>query len=274
MTIISCIKQVQDLDMVLTDDWFIQEDGKSIDISYANKIMNTYDETALELMLRLVDEAQKINTHVITVGDKSKESILRKALAVGVQKAIRIDVVEKAEYTPSAIAKMLASVIEDTKDAELVLCGRQADNYSHGLTGQLLAKELGWPCFTLVTEIEYKQGIYHLSRIVEEGIEHISVKGPIVVTVSQSGNKFLRMATLKKTMEAKKQEIKVIIPKESLHISKKLMKSNKNLLNIVELKVNKTNKHCIYWQSREDMSLQDQLQELLLEYSKNRGAIG
>lgn len=264
MTIISCIKQVQDLDMVLPADWIVQADGKSINIDYANRIMNVYDEIALELMLRLADVHPEIDTGVITIGEQFCESVLRKALAVGAQEAIRIDCKQTLGQTPHNRANLLASVINATNEVELVLCGRQADNNSHGLTGQLLAEKLGWPCFTLVTDIKYEKGVYHLERITEKGIEHISVKGPIVVTITQASDKFLRMATLKKTMEAKKKTIRVLVPE-----SEELIEYQDFLR--MELKVNRVDKKCHFLQANSKQSLSDQLNTLIGEYSRKGG---
>ncbi|MBI9109409.1 MAG: hypothetical protein JEZ04_21875 [Spirochaetales bacterium] len=91
MTVISCIKQVRDLDIVLKNDWVVQENGISINIDYANRIMNTFDETSLELMLRLNDTEKALHTKVVTIGSAYSETILRKALALGVDEALRID---------------------------------------------------------------------------------------------------------------------------------------------------------------------------------------
>lgn len=224
MLMVSCIKQVKDLEMILENDWVIREDSKDVDIYYANKIMNVYDEAALELMLRMKDKDASIETKVISLGSIECESIIRKALAVGVDEGIRIDYEQSLKDSSLQIANMLFDVIKNL-NPNLVLCGSQADNGSYGMTGQLLAEMLGWPVITKVTDIKYQDGTFHITRLCNEGKEYIRVKGPIVITVIGGENQFLRMATLRSTMEAKKKnidvkiEVKPVEEAESIYLS-------------------------------------------------------
>lgn len=257
MTIICCIKQVHDLDIVLKDDWIVDESTCSVDISYANKIMNTFDETSLELMLRLSDK-QSIDTRVVTLGDIQSESILRKALAVGVSKGARIEVQSDLEFQPEQVAFHLYQYIlteSNSKEVDMVMCGRQADNGNHGQTGQLLAAMLGWPCITMVTDIEKVGDSFKISRLTQNAIEHIYVNTPVVVTVTQSANSLLRMATLKATLEAKKKVIEIFR-------FDKLCLSNCELK---KLSINKPEKNCVFLEDHENCLKTDQLIKLLRE---------
>lgn len=224
MLMVSCIKQVKDLEMILENDWVIQEESEDVDIYYANKIMNVYDEAALELMLRMKDENESIETKAISLGSIECEAVIRKALAVGVDEGIRIDYEQTLKDSPRNIATMLYDVVKSL-NPELILCGNQADNGNYGMTGQLLAEMLAWPVITKVTDIKYLDGTFHIARLCNEGIEYIKIKGPIVITVIGGENQFLRMATLHSTMEAKKKnidvkaEIKPIEEAESIHLS-------------------------------------------------------
>ena len=270
MTIMSCIKQVHDLDIVLKDDWVVESDGVSINIDYANRIMNTFDETALELMLRLSDE-HKVKTKVITLGDKKCDTILRKSMAVGVDRAVRIEAVENLDFKPEQVAFHLKNYIQEelkmNEDIEIVMCGRQADNGNHGQTGQLLSEMLGWPCITMVTDIKKIKGEYKISRMVDWGIEHLYINTPVVVTVTQSDNKLLRMATLKAMLDAKKKPIEVYSSKEINKFD--IYETASPAYKLEKLTINKPIKHCIFFEDKDNNSKTDQLIQLLKKQMGN-----
>ncbi|PAT01341.1 hypothetical protein CI105_07115 [Candidatus Izimaplasma bacterium ZiA1] len=266
MKIISCIKQVYDLDIVLENDWVVDETTNKINIDYANLIMNPYDETALELMLRITDSSKDIKTEVITIGNKKSEAILRKALAIGVDDATRIEIDHELINNPFNIAKLLHHKIKDDKEVKLVLCGRQSDIFNHGQTGQILAEKLGWSCFTNVFNITYKDSYFNVSRTTSSGIEHIKTNNPLVVTVTQSPNMFLRMATLMNTMKAKQKPIN-FISKELSEISED---TNEKFYNLEKLTVEKSKKNCIYLNENKNKSINLQLSDLI-NNSLNKG---
>ncbi len=163
------------------------------------------------------------------------------------------------DFNPMKIACILADVIKREPDVELVFCGRQADNGSNGQTGQLLAEMLSWPCFTMVIDIKKVEDEYQVSRMVDEGIEHLYLKAPFVITVTQSDNKLLRMAGLKAVLEAKKKPIE--------HLEAAGLSDFASLYNLEELSINKPDKHCVFIEDKPAESKADQLKELL----KNRG---
>ena len=257
MTIISCIKQVRDLDIVLKDDWFVAEDGRSINIDYANLIMNTFDETALELMLRLKDADDELKSTVVTVGPVSTEKLLLKALALGVDTAVRIDAAQDLDFRPRVTAHLLKDAVSGEPDAEIVLCGRQADNGSNGLTGQLLAEMLGWPCYTMVIDLVKNDAGYKISRLLPDGVEHFTVKPPFVAAVTQTDNKLLRMAGLREILEAKKKPIQRL----TVDMDKGPWGDYKTKFR--SLSIMKSKKNCQYIEENENQSKSAQLIEII-----------
>ena len=209
MNILCCIKQVYDLDIILEKDWLVDENTNSVDVYYANRIINPFDETAIEMMLRLQDKDSNVTSNVLTVGEKRSDASLIRSLASGVTNATRIDIKEDLLLNPNITASAIYQEIHN-QDLDLILCGRQSDINNFGQTGQILAKKLGWSCFTNVFDITHKEGKFYLSRLTNQGIEHIITEGPLVVTITQTANMFLRMATLRDLMQAKKQSIKLI----------------------------------------------------------------
>lgn len=261
MKIVSCIKQVYDLDIVLENDWVVDDTQHAVDIHYANRIMNSYDEASLELMLQLKDNNKSIITKAITIGDKQTESILHKALAIGVDEALRVDAASDQIRNPFDNATLLYESVKNDESIDLILCGKQSDITNYGQTGQILAEKLHWPCFTNVFEIEHIDNEYHLSKLLKDGIESIVTKGPLVITTIPSPDKFLRMATLRDMLKAKKSVISTM-PKET--VSDFLSHSNKHY-NSLELTIDKPIKKCIYIEKKTNTTMEQQLYNLICE---------
>ena len=194
------------MDQVLSSDWVVQED-QTIDLSYANRVINTYDELGLEMMLRLQDEDPNCKSISMTVGTEETESMLRKALALSVGEAIRIDRTISMDQMPQVVARMLCAGIQKINDVDLVICGRQASGSDYGQTGLILAELLGWPCMSLVTDLVRLGDQWIIIHQVDDGLEEVVLRGPVVLTMTQSADHFLRMATLRDTMAAKKKKI-------------------------------------------------------------------
>ena len=262
MKIVSCIKQVYDLDIVLENDWVVDNETKSVDIHYANKIINSYDEASLELMLQLKDKEPNIKTRALTIGEKHTESILQKALAIGVDEVLRIDVSTDRIRSPYDNAQLIYESVKNDKTIELILCGKQSDINNYGQTGQILAEKLGWSCFTNVYEVDLIDSHYHLSRLLKEGIEKVITKAPLVITSIPSPDKFLRMATLREMIKAKKTNIPVISNEFALHQLSKLDKHYHSK----GISIEKPVKECIFLESKDDNPVSFQINNLITKY--------
>lgn len=267
MKIVTCIKQVRDLDLVLPQDWVIGPE-QSVDISYANPIINTYDESAMEMMLRLADQDEKVETVAMTVGGQETEPMLKKALAVQVDQGVRIE--RRLDPLHAEVSEYLAKGIKRLGDVSLVLAGRQAGMNDHGQTGLLLAERLGWPCITLVTAVELRDGRLLAMHLVEEGVEEVEITGPVVLTIAQTSNCCLRMATLRNVLEAKKKTIHRWTEDELG------MKSRASAVDdscsIRRVYIKKAAKHCEMLQFDREQMATDRLLEEIDEVSKNKGA--
>lgn len=242
LKIVTCIKQVCDLDIVLSKDWIVEKGSKSINIDYANKIINTYDENALEMMLRLCDKDNNVETVALTIGDSNSDKILRKALAVKTNQAVRIECDKELNYNPLEIATMIKNGIQKIEDVQIVMCGRQASIGDNGQTGLILAEMLGWPCISLVTNVVKKDDKILVTHQGENGLETLEVKLPVVLTVTQSPDKFLRMATIKDVLAAKKKDI-IIWNLEDLDIRED-NSSESNRFRLKRIYTKEQNKEC------------------------------
>jgi electron transfer flavoprotein beta subunit len=162
------------------------KDG-AIDLAGASWVVNTFDEYAVETALRLRENAESGESHgevvVVTIGPDDAGQQLRSALAMGADRAIRIDGEDKA-LDSRVVAAVLAKVIEAEKP-DLVVMGKQAVDGDANQVGQMLAGKLGWPqaTFAATVELAADKASLTVGREVDAGVEYKTIALPGVLTV-------------------------------------------------------------------------------------------
>lgn len=183
MKIVVCIKQVPDTTEVKLDPvtgTLIREGVPSI--------MNPDDKGGLELALELKDKYNAEVT-VITMGPMQAEQVLREAFAMGADKAILLTDRKFAGADTLATSNALAGAIR-TLEYDLVITGRQAIDGDTAQVGPELAEFLDLPQITYAAGIDYKgDGVFHITRKVEDRSYVLKVKAPFVMTVLSDMNK-------------------------------------------------------------------------------------
>lgn len=160
----------------------------SLDLSAANWQLNQFDEYAVEAALRLTEDGanpavRKGTVTVATLGPQDVTTQLRSALAMGADKAIRVDAKDE-ELDAVLVAKALHKIaLRDQPD--LILMGKLAADNEGNDVGQRLAAMLGWPQATFACTIQATDGGKALvvGREVDAGVELKKVRLPAVVTV-------------------------------------------------------------------------------------------
>ncbi len=149
---------------------------------------------------------------VVTVGGEDAEAALRRCLAMGADRAIRI---EAEPLDPISTARLLAGVVAD-EGPDLVLCGVQSSDSVQGATGVALAELLGLPRVAVVTNVDWNgTGPATVSRELEGGlVDVVEVETPALLTI-QTGINEPRYATLRAIKQAEQREIAVVAPTEA-----------------------------------------------------------
>jgi electron transfer flavoprotein beta subunit len=187
MRIVVCVKEVLDPDAVnnyaLAGRLEIGDDGKSLTQTAIPRLMNGFDEQALEAALRLKDAGLDCTITVVSAGPNPGD-ILKHAAALGATDIAAI-AADPAELDGHAIAALLARYIETSGGADLVLCGRQASDDDQGVVPALLGERLGLPIVTIARSVEALEGpAWSVTRVTPDGDEVVEVSGAAVVTVS------------------------------------------------------------------------------------------
>jgi len=160
----------------------------ALDLSGANWQLNQFDEYAVEAALRLTEDGanQAVRQGQVTVASLGPADVatqLRSALAMGADKAIRIEAKDE-ELDASVVAKALAKIVQRDQP-DLVLMGKLAADNEGNDVGQRLAAILGWPQATFACSIQVTDGgkAVIVGREVDAGVELKKVRLPAVVTV-------------------------------------------------------------------------------------------
>jgi electron transfer flavoprotein beta subunit len=179
MEIVVCIKRVPDLAEV---DVRIDSSGRSLDDSDFSWGMNEWDSFALEAALRL-REAHGGSVTAITVGDDDAEDVLRRALAMGADRARHLTDSLLADHDPMIVAKVLAAALR-SQPFDLILFGAVSSDLGNAVVGGAVAGLLDLPQVSLATGIELREDRLEVRHEVEAGSERVvELDLPAVVTV-------------------------------------------------------------------------------------------
>lgn len=205
MKIALCIKQVPDTtDIKWTEHNTINREG-------VESIINPYDVYAIEAALKIKNSNQNTEITALTMGPAQAESMLRKTIALGVDKAVLISDKKFAGADTYATGKTLSRAVQSVlPDFSLVICGQFAIDGDTAQTGPSIANHLNIPQITFVQEIvECTTDYIIVKRQADDGIETIKAKLPALICVLQSSEEPSR-ATINGCKHAQKSEIPVL----------------------------------------------------------------
>ena len=205
MDVIVCVKHVPE---TAEAELKIDSSGKAIEKTGLVFDINEWDDYALEEAVR-IKEKQDGTVTAITIGPQDSDSTLRKCLARGADKAIRLTDPKFEGSDGFAIAKILYSVIK-TLHYDLILTGMQAGDDGSAMVGPILAQMLSLPHGTMVKKIELGTGTAKINRELEGGLEEqVEVKLPALFSV-QTGINEPRYVSIMGIRKAMQKEIKLM----------------------------------------------------------------
>jgi electron transfer flavoprotein beta subunit len=205
LKVLVCVKQVA----ILGDEVEFTDDERDVDIDYLDFGLNEWDTYATEEALRIVEASGSGEVVVVSVGDEDVEDCMRRCLAMGADRGIRVETDERPD--PIQVARALAEVVE-SEEPDLVLTGVQSSDSVQAATGGALAGLLGLPSVAVVTKIELGEGKATVHRELEGGlVDVVEVDTPALLTI-QTGINECRYATLRAIKQAEEREIDVRQP--------------------------------------------------------------
>jgi Fe-S oxidoreductase/electron transfer flavoprotein alpha/beta subunit len=194
----------------LGDEFEFTDDGLDIKEEFFDFILNEWDDTALEAALQTIEKLGSGEVVVVTVGPERAEATLRKVMAKGAHRGVRVWDESLAGADPVTVARALAGVAK-LEEADLILAGAQSADQAQGATGTALARILGIPHTAVALEMDWDgAGSLKVMRELEGGMGHaFEMAAPAVVSI-QTGANEPRYATMRMIKDAKKKPLDVV----------------------------------------------------------------
>jgi electron transfer flavoprotein beta subunit len=179
-------------------------------------IINPYDEWyALVRAIELKEADASTIVHIINVGLPDSDAIIRKALALGGDEAIRVNV----EPTESFFVATQIAAVAKEGNYDLILMGKETIDYNGSAVGGMVAEILDLPYVALATSLKIENNLATLKREVEGGEESVEVSLPLVVSC-QKGMAEARIPNMRGIMAARTRPLKVVEAQQTQALTK------------------------------------------------------
>lgn len=203
MKLLVCISKAPDTTTKIT---FTDGDTKFNEAG-VQYIVNPYDEWYALVRALELTETTGGSVTTITVGTAADEPIIRKALAIGANDAVRID----AEATDAYfVAKQIAEYAL-ANNFDMVLLGKETIDYNGSQVGGMVAEMMDLPFVSLASKLDVAGNIATIERDVQGGTEVVEVNLPLVLS-SAKGMAEQRIPNMRGIMAARTKPLAVIPP--------------------------------------------------------------
>lgn len=206
MKILICISNVPD---TTTKIKFVNN-NTAFDTTGVQWIINPWDELALTRALELKETVagaiEKVS--VINVGPTSAEPTIRKALAIGADDGIRINMEPKDAYV---VACQIAEAVKND-GYDMIIAGIESSDYNGSTVGGMVAEFLGITSVSSVSKIDIEGGSVVVKRDIDGGSEMIAVQTPFVAIIQKGVTKEPRIPSMRGIMMARSKPLKVVEP--------------------------------------------------------------
>ena len=201
MKIIVCISKAPD-----TTSKIAFTDGNSkFDENGVQFIVNPYDEWYALVRALELKEANGGSVTVLNVGDTSNDAIIRKALAIGADDAVRIDTpTQDAPF----VAKQIANYVKEN-NPDMVLLGKETIDYNGSQVGGMVAAILDMPYVSLASKLDMNGTTATIEREIEGGVEVIETSTPFVLSAAK-GMAEARIPNMSGIMAARTKPLNVV----------------------------------------------------------------
>ena len=169
--------------------------------------LNHFDANAVEEALRLKGDGEG-EVVVVSLGPEKAADSLRKALAMGADRAVLVSDEAAAGSDLVATSKVLAGALA-RENADLVLFGQQASDADGAVLWAAVAERLRRPVVSQAAELTVSGDTVRVKRQTEYGYDVIEASLPAVVAVSDAINE-PRYPSLKGIMGAKKKPFETL----------------------------------------------------------------
>lgn len=204
MKILVCISKTPDTTAKIA----FKNGNTQFDESGVQWIINPYDEWyALVKAIELKEKDPATIIHLVHVGAADSDPIIRKALALGGDEAIRIN--GDSQHDSFYIASQIAEVAKAGYD--VIFTGKETIDFNGSAVGGMIAELLDLPYISLAAKLEVSDSTATVTREIEGGEEINEVEIPVVISC-QKGMAEARIPNMRGIMAARTKPLKVVEP--------------------------------------------------------------
>lgn len=204
MKALVCVKRVIDPYVKVR----VRSDQTAVETENIKMAMNPFCQNAVEEALRWRDAGSVSEVVALSIGGEAVAETLRTALAMGADRAIRVDAADQVE--PLTAAKLIAAVAR-REEPGVVWMGKQAIDGDFNQTGQMTAALLGWGQGLFLSGARVDGGEVVAESETDDGINVLRIGMPCVLTADLRLNE-ARFPTLPNIMKAKKKPFETLSP--------------------------------------------------------------
>ena len=204
MKVLVCISKTPDT----TSKIAFKDANSKFDETGVQWIINPYDEWySLVRAIEFKEKDTATIIHLVTAGLTDAEPIIRKALALGGDEAIRINADSHDSYF---IAAQIAEIAKQGK-YDIIFTGKETIDYNGSSIGGMIAELVDAPYISLATKFDMNDSTATITREIEGGEEVCDVAFPVVVSC-QKGVAEQRIPNMRGIMAARTKPLKVVEP--------------------------------------------------------------
>lgn len=195
-----CVKQIPDPNTVVSR---LDPDTKRLVRSGVSLVLDPGDETTISAAIKLRDTLGNSELTAVCMGPASANEAMRRALAMGVDRAILVTDPALAGSDSLGTARVLAEVLKK-EGADLIFCTTESTDGYTGMVPGAIAEFLGIPQLTFAREIKIEGQKATIHRVTQAGYQVVESTLPAVITIA-SGSFEAIYPTMKGIMSARKK---------------------------------------------------------------------
>lgn len=216
MKVLATFQINPDLDLMGEGDWVI-DPHLQVNTQYIKKTLNSYDESSLEIALKLKDYAKEssfiVELKALTVDSDPNKIQLQKLYAIGYDDIIRYDL-DVSKASTNTIASCISNVVT-THAQDLVLMGVQGTIDQSMKVPYLVSEMTGYQCICDVSDIQLiDDKTVLVTSHFDADILQYTVTLPAIVVIGNTTSAYLRIPTIKDKLNTKHKEVSVVTPSQ------------------------------------------------------------
>src|SRR5260370_20656431 len=200
MKIYVCVKQIPDHNTVVST---LDPNTNRLVRSGVSLVLDPGDESTISAAIKLRDTVGSSEVTAVCMGPTSAQEAMRRALAMGVDRAILVTDPALAGSDVLGTARVLAAVLKK-ENPDLIFCSTESTDGYTGMVPGGIAEFLGLPQLTFAREINIEGQRAVIKQVTQTGYRTVESPLPALVTIA-SGSFEAIYPTMKGIMSAKKK---------------------------------------------------------------------